>query len=323
MNWSDRLEAAFNESLSVGKRRKVRFPELKEEGPFNLSGDASLATIHLGTKAVIGNMQQNAAAFETWCLALHEQCGVNSVSLDWESPDDQADPHYQRFLYRARHFASLFDWFSISRPERLGASRLKPGSTLVLNAPGDRTGSDELVTKGEAALERACRSNPEFFAFFGCPCDADTIIGRQLPVGVFENSVSKANAVLPGAKGAIDLYAMRDGCFWLFELKAGDNIPPGALSELFFYTCLIRDLCLGVILPSHDGGLNIAKAKQIEAWIVGHELHPLLDRALSPILAALQTAIDHNWKNHPTVSIKSIALPGNGISFTIPSGRAV
>ncbi|MBI5277638.1 MAG: hypothetical protein HY854_14390 [Burkholderiales bacterium] len=267
-------------------------------------------------------MQQNAAAFETWCLALHVVCKAEAVVLEWELPQDEGDPHYQRFLYRLRHFTSLFDWFSIGHPERLGASRLNPGSTLLLNAPAKRLGSDDLETEGEAALERACLRDPAFFEFFGCKRDGTEIVGRQLPVGVFESTVSKANAVFPGAKGAIDLYALKDDCFWLFELKAGANIPAGTLSEVFFYTCLMRDVCLGTIQPSHDDGRRIANAKRIDAWIVGHKLHPLLDRALSQVLSVLQAAIDTRWAGAPAVRIRSIALPGERDCFVVPTGKA-
>jgi len=322
MDWSDRLQVAFNGRYQEGKRRNVRFPVSQEGGAFEISGTASLAQVRLSARSVTANMQDNAAAFEIWCLALHAVCGVESVTLEWDLPEEETDPHYQRFLYRLRNFASLFDWLSIGHPDRLNASRLKPGSTLVLNAPAARLGSDDLDVKGEAALERACLRDPAFFEFFGCKRDGSEIANRQLPVGLFDQAVAKANAVFPGAKGAIDLYALQGECLWLFELKAGDNIPPGTLSEIFFYTCLMRDLCLGTIQPSHDEGRRIAEAKRIEAWIVGHRVHPLLDMELSPVLSELQVAIDNRWTGVPAVRLRAIALPGEGDRFVIPSGTA-
>lgn len=316
-SWSQRLEMAFNSKLPKGKgARRVRFPESRDDGRFLIYGESTHVTVQLGVQATMGNMQANSSCFEIWCLALHEICEISTVELAWKVPEHVSDPHYQRFLYRVRNFLSLFDWFCVANPHLLDTSRIQPGANLRLNAPAVRKGSDDLIASGEAALERACLKDPNFFDFFGC---AEGLVGRQLPVGVFQDKVASSAMVLPGAKGAIDLYAIENGCFWLFELKAGDNIPPGALSEILFYTSLMRDLCRGIVQPTHEVGRMIAESREIRAWIVGHKIHPLLDSDLSSIPSALQYAIDSKWSlDGPRVTLQSVALQGEGASFSHP-----
>jgi hypothetical protein len=71
------------------------------------------------SKAILANLQTNAAAFEAWCLALRVWCEVEKIELRWQQPADNSPNeqcHYQRFLYRVERFRSLFpSWFS-SRP---------------------------------------------------------------------------------------------------------------------------------------------------------------------------------------------------------------
>ena len=324
-DWSARLEHAFNKRRVGNEKRNVRFPDGSAECPFSITGDERQATVHLGPGGATLNMQHNVAAFEVWSLALKEVCDVHSVQFDWVLPESESNPHYQRFLYRVSNFASLFPWFTVVDPHRLDRLEIRPGRNLVFNAPGNREGSDEAEVKGEAALERACLNDPEFFAFFGCTGLTDKDKGRQLPVGVFKNSVNSGNAVVPGGKGAIDLYAFKNGCLWLFELKDSTNAPPGTLSEIFFYTCLMRDACRGVIKATHERGHALATASEIRACIVGHAIHPLLDMELSPILGALQRGVDAAWATEgPRVVFQSVALKGpkDGMSFSHPIERA-
>jgi len=71
------------------------------------------------------------------------------------------------------------------------------------------------------------------------------LLDRQFPVGVFDGIPTKASAIFTGGKSAIDLVGIgHDSSFWLFELKAEKNIKVGALSELFFYSMVVRDVLL-------------------------------------------------------------------------------
>ena len=106
--WSRRLSAGYY--AAKGHKRAVRLPS---DASFTVSGDGDTAHLHLPMSAVIGNMQSNAGAFESWCLALRRWCDAR-VSLSWELPGDRGNLHYERFLYRLQRFDSLFgdDWFS-------------------------------------------------------------------------------------------------------------------------------------------------------------------------------------------------------------------
>lgn len=68
---------------------------------------------------------------------------------------------------------------------------------------------------------------------------------HQWPVGLFHDSVRNENHVFTGSKSAIDLIAVDDDTLLLFELKNGKNAKGGALSETFFYACVMRDALLG------------------------------------------------------------------------------
>src|SRR5690606_26923601 len=134
--WSRRLSAGYY--AAKGEKRAVRLPS---EASFVVSGDDGTAHLHLPLSAVCGNMQSNAGAFESWCLALRRWCRA-MVSLTWEVPGEAANPHYERFLYRLKRFDALFggDWFSFSDPTgALAQSKVELNrGRLWLNVGGER-----------------------------------------------------------------------------------------------------------------------------------------------------------------------------------------
>jgi hypothetical protein len=288
--WSRRLSAGYH--AAKGEKRAVRLPS---DASFVVRGDEGAAHLHLPLSAVCANMQSNAGAFESWCLALRRWCGA-TVSLTWDAPGEAANPHYERFLYRLNGFDALFgnDWFALSDPTgaltrskvELNRGRLwlnvggkKPKAhkerPADLNAWTEDHWESHLTHSGVDHLERKFG--------FGSACK-----DQQFPVGLFsECTPSARSAIFPGAKSAIDIVAVDGQKLWIFELKKSGNVGFGALSELMFYTAVMRDAATGVFcFAEPKRGLSrtsnvtrdkIRQVTEINAVLLTPDLHPLID----------------------------------------------
>jgi hypothetical protein len=305
-NWEQRLKSAYDaDAMACGKPpRSIRLPK-----GISFVGEDKEVQLSLSAKSVTANMQSNEAAFEGWCLALRRWCKVEVV-LQWTPPPPDAKAshlqHYERFLYRAARFQSLFDWFRIESRHavEIGAARALEHRPLFLNVGGARGPEQESASEGdsESALEHRLLKGSDFAAHYGL---AHGTRDRQLPVGLFsEKRPSRESRIFPGGKGAIDLVCLDADTIWLFELKAADNIPIGIVTELFFYTSLIRDAL-------HGGPFTFAKARpkariqpealskvtHIEGVMLGHDVHPLLD---SVLISILNEAVETRWNAEPS-----------------------
>jgi hypothetical protein len=252
-------------------------------------------------------MQLDAAAFEGWCLALRRWCGVKVV-LQWTTPPAATvsqKRHYERFLYRAARFQSLFEWFRIEPRHELevSAARALERRRLLLNVGGPRGLEKESASGGdsESALEHRLLTSSEFAAHYDF---AHGTRDRQLPVGLFCEKIGRKSQIFPGGKGAIDLVCVKAETLWLFELKAGGNIAVGAVTELLFYTSLIRDTLCGGPFTFTEALPNariqpeaFAKVRRIEGVMLGHDLHPLLE---SGLISILNEAVENRWNAEPS-----------------------
>jgi hypothetical protein len=228
--------------------------------------------------------------------------------LQWTTPSDATKSekrHYERFLYRAARFQSLFDWFQIEprHNAELGKARALGQTPLLLNVGGPRDVEKKSASDGvsESALEHRLLTSSDFAAHYDF---AHGTRDRQLPVGLFSEKIGRESQIFPGGKGAIDLICLNADTLWLFELKAGGNIPVGTVTELFFYTSLIRDALYGNPIAFAEAlpGARIqpealSKATRIEGVMLGHDLHPLLD---SGLIAILNDAADKRWNAEPS-----------------------
>lgn len=318
--WEERLREAYRRQVSTP--RAVRLPAgAKKDSPpaITFAGDGDDVTIRLGSEAVVRNMQSNVAAFEGWALALKRWCGA-SVTLEWQPPQSpEINLHYERFLYRVQRFADLFgDWFKIGSGDLMKGSRVLGPNRSYLNVAGTRDASGQQLPNEprrlapEIALERALRDDPRsLLKCYGI--GGHNKVDRQFPVGLFCDEVpKKASALFPGGKGAIDLVCLdtQTNTLWLFELKAKRNIPIGVLTELIFYTSVIRDTQgNGPFSFAKDNGSgsivrsgDLIALKNIQAIMLGHALHPLIGDA--GIIQMLNSAADRTWNkqnDRPTV----------------------
>lgn len=300
--WSRRLNAGYH--AATGVKRAVRLPS---EASFVVNGDDAAAHMHLSLSAVCGNMQSNAGAFESWSLALHRWCGA-TVSLTWDPPGEAANPHFERFLYRLKQFHALFgnDWFSLSDPAAAFAqSKVERNrGKLWLNVGGDKPKTQKerpIDVKAwtedhwECHLTDAAVDHLERTFGFGSGCK-----DQQFPVGLFSsNPPSAGSAIFPGAKSAIDIVAVDGQKLWIFELKKSGNVGFGALSELMFYTSVMRDAATGAFAFAESKcgvsrSTNVTPGKiravtEISSVLLTPDLHPLIDEQ---VLALLNSAYE-------------------------------
>jgi hypothetical protein len=305
-SWEKRLKEAY---AADAKARGKRDRSIKLPSGISFVGESEEVQLVLSAKTVTHNMQSNEAAFEGWCLALRRWCNVEVV-LRWTPPPPESPlsqrRHYQRFLYRAARFEGLFEWFRIESDcaAEIGAAQALERRPLYLNVGGTRGPEQESASDGtsESALECRLLKSSEFAAHYGfCHGTRD----RQFPVGLFSNNrPSRDSQIFPGGKGAIDLVCLDADTLWLFELKAGGNIPVGTITELFFYTSVIRDaLCGGPFKFAQarpEARIQpeaLSRVTRIEGVMLGHDVHPLLD---SGLISILNEAVEKRWNTEPS-----------------------
>lgn len=305
-------------------------------------GEGEEAHIVLNGAAVTANMQTNAAAFEGWSLALRQWAGASRVKLSWDAPARDGDgnmvPHHERLVYRASRFAELFPtWFSVEG-EILGSRALdtNPQRRRLLNTPAKRSGlkATSMAAKvnlgewsNERQMECSLRHDGALATHFGFGVSQRD---QQFPVGLFgpedDGAIARnADRIFPGGKGAIDLVCADGVRFWVFELKAGKNIPLGALSELIFYVSVLRDVRRGHFGFAHGAwddcdvkARDLEEAQEIFAVLLGDRLHPLLDEPL--IWQELNRAATATWNSQgsPRVEFRAAKASREGFEDVSP-----
>jgi hypothetical protein len=116
---------------------------------------------------------------------------------------------------------------------------------------------------------------------------------NQLPIGVFYEKIVSNAAIFTRGAGAVDLWGIsKDGqTLHIIELKCGDNINLGVISEMLFYTLVIYDTCIsknslftfGKYKNSPDKEDTVAiknngnKFKRLYSHILAERYHPLFN----------------------------------------------
>jgi len=287
-----RNEAVLSK-LKKARGAPIRIPSQIQ---FRLADDR--CEIYMPADVVCTNLQQDPAAFEGWVLVLKAWLDC-SVSLNWEPPVDPMDEHYQRFLYRVIRFNEAVDWFTIyeSSMQYLADSLVlnpdgspkKPQGYFLINAPGKRKDVEvphrvkTINEMSENELERLISIKSRSLQY-SVGLTKDTQVLRQIPVGIFAKKISRNTRVFPGLGGRIDLGAIDDAKgVWLFELKKPGNNKVGVISELLFYSHVIRDVQLGVfVYDEKRKGQNerrLCEAKNIGSFILADRLNGSIDKA--------------------------------------------
>ena len=208
------------------------------------------------------NMQDDAAAFEAWALIIKAEAdyrkkdlkkivlGVKGVSNSDYNIAKPSNGCLGRFLYRILKFKEQYgEWFDLS--DMLKGFRdnfisyLSGEHEFKNNVPVGEAETNEykLWNKGlEKYVEWMFGTDNELkenilgFA-------KDTIIDRQLPVGLYEDEVKKDNVVFTGGSAAIDFWALDDKekVINVYELKTKNKMV-GVLTEIFFYSNYVNDI---------------------------------------------------------------------------------
>jgi hypothetical protein len=289
-SWESRLKRQFGEG--------VRIP-----GAIRLSGDTESLLVTLPSDAPTSNMQTDEAAFEVWCLAL-KAARAKRITLAWDpidlgSGDEKRrvrTRHWNRFLYRVHQFRRLNAWFSVD--DGGAAARLLDSRRgWVLNVPTGRRRPDELGKFTVDAEERMIELNIAFdkrISLLFCDAFDLATVERQLPVGVFTKTVAADTAVFTRAKSAIDLWGISGARLVLFELKNADNVKAGALSELFLYATLMREVQAKTlpfgIARKNGSHQRVPDTIGIDAFVLAPKVHPLLTGDGHSVLRLLNEA---------------------------------
>ena len=252
-----------------------------------------------GSRGVTANMQQDASAFEGWLVCMKAAVPEWNFCLNWDEPNDTANGHYQRFLYRVEKFRSYYgNWVSLAQGCSTQALLIKDNGKYQLNAPS-QTGNgrtNDSTLSAENLIENTIIKNqsPQLKNMFKI-----VRLERQLPVGVFCGKVEKKNAVFAHGKSAVDIWGTSsDNDLVIFELKAPGNEKIGVISELFFYAMVLADEQNGkIIRESKTGeGKAIRASKSLKAMILAQNVHPLITGGVFDLLnAPLKGSIEFGY----------------------------
>lgn len=310
VGWQARLRA-------VPGLESCELPESYTDDPraprIDIRGTKEQVVITLNAAAASDNMQKDASAFEPWSLALIEHCGVKSVIVGSHGDYDGTNFHCNRFMYRLGRISELVDLISPSSDVHRA---LPVGIDWVLNQSGHRSvpvavGNPWLMmqrvknVRGEKALEMGLEASLSFRERF----DLSNVM-RQWPVGLYKGSVTDATGHFPGDASQIDLLGVSGEDLYLFELKVGDetrdNKKAGALSEVFFYACVMRDALLNRFRYERLSAarncdvspVDVLRCKRIKAVLLKQgPQHCLLEKP--GILTRLNKEMAAKWSDLP------------------------
>lgn len=239
----------------------------------------------------MNNMQTDNAAFEGWavCMKAWFPEDIDKIELSWDTPHDIDEKnngwcHYRRFLYRVLRFSEQYDWFDISKKNRKEVNEFKQQLIDLRNNnfnenPKPKTNYSQL---NETTVEYILTTTLSEAIMDKFSLD---FVDRQFPVGV----KSKGNKFFTSNASAIDLWGTKENVLTIIELKYNSpkskNIKVGIISELFMYSCIMRDILSGVInrpqkTPNNNEEIfyqQRAKYKEINACMLSNEFHPLVN----------------------------------------------
>ena len=240
-------------------------------------------------KGLTANMQDNEAAFESWAIALKYYLKeyIETITIDWErdfSNGEDGFLHYNRFVYRLAKFVQTYSWAHTAKPIPAIPT------TLYCNIGREKAASID-------------KHSPESEGWLECKYVMDhsmeyDVINHQFPVGIFHEKVSRTTHYTTGGKSAIDIWAIKNDCLSIFELKEPKNKPLGIISELMFYTNILDDILSHRIMYEESKNVEYAvkhdirgfkkfheayekgTINKIESIFLANNLHPLLSNGL-------------------------------------------
>lgn len=213
------------------------------------------------------NMQENSACFEAWCLIIKAQTQTSNPDLQIEldvkditaADYDGKLPkngHLGRFLYRILKFSEQYKWFKLSHDLKKIKEKFKnylDSTSFKTNAPSKEAEDDldKLSNKGlESYVEQLLvddNNQKEILKL----SSASAIVGRQLPVGLYEDNKDNKEVCI-GGTAAADFWAVDGDTIKVYELKS-NNPMVGIITEIFFYTNYVYDVFIEGYLDHNKG----------------------------------------------------------------------
>ena len=246
-------------------------------------------TLLVKIKGLKANMQDDEASFDSWAIALkyHLREYIETITIDWErdfSNGEDGILHYNRFVYRLAKFVQTYSWAHSAKPIPVIPT------TLYCNIGREKAASID-------------KHSPESEGWLECKYVMDhsmeyDVINHQFPVGIFHEKVSRTTHYTTGGKSAIDIWAIKNDCLSIFELKEPKNKPLGIISELMFYTNILDDILSHRIMYEESKNVEYAvkhdirgfkkfheayekgTINKIESIFLANNLHPLLSNGL-------------------------------------------
>lgn len=232
------------------------------------------------------NMQTDNAAFEGWaiCLKAWMPDKIEKVVLGWDIPETQDEnTHYNRFLYRVLRFSQQYEWFSVMAKN---ATRVENFNNQYNELEINYSNSDPKKKEGspENAVEYEFVKTPQLSTQIKQHYDLLNL-DHLLHVGVRAHK----KPLFTGGQSAIDLWGLNNRVLTIIELKYSQNKTPntkvGIISELFLYSCIIRDMACGILPTPHNAILEherelfstIKSVEIIKAEMLADSFHPLIE----------------------------------------------
>ena len=247
-------------------------------------------TLLVKIKGLKANMQDDEASFDSWAIALkyHLREYIETITIDWErdfSNGEDGILHYNRFVYRLAKFVQTYSWAR--------SARTIPAIPTMLYC---NVGTEEAASADKHSLGSEGWLECKYVEEHSMDYD---VINHQFPVGLFHEKVSGTTHYTTGRKSAIDIWAIKDDCLSIFELKKPGNKDLGIISELMFYTNIVDDILSHRIMYEEESK-NVKLAvegdirgfkkfyevyekgsiNKIESIFLADNLHPLLSDEL-------------------------------------------
>lgn len=212
-------------------------------------------------------MQDDKACFEAWCLLikaktkkpeLEIEIDVEGITAASYSGGKPANEHMGRFLYRILKFSEQYAmWFKLSPTLEALKENFKTylaTHSFVAIEP-DKEAEVDIVNLLKMGLE-------SYVAYLLCDSvrlrkdllklTSDAIVGRQLPVGLVEESKSSGKELFTGEESAIDFLAVDKNTINVYELKS-NNPMLGIITESYFYSNYVYDVFISKNLHHGKG----------------------------------------------------------------------
>jgi len=294
-------------------KSKVYYAELPSKMEVNIVNDTLF--IIVDADGVLQNMQNDASAFEGWIFCIRSFFpATKNVVIDWVTPTFSLEEkvsvnqrkHFNRFLLRAIWFVENYTWANVASSKKEVIEEFRNSfNSLTLNFPlqdskdKSEKGENDRKMKYEAMLETAVY---QYLSTLGRA-------NHQLPMGLFDSTVSKVTAITPGGASQADLWRIDKNDFCVYELKDcinTDNTHVGIITELMFYANVLYRLLVSheVQYPNEaerfrtdkrdkaSRGLELIldaihahSITNIKAVLLTDRLHPLIEYAKEQLLA--------------------------------------